>query len=59
MKEERVRKRPITIKCYDMPQKFTAVALGRVQNLIVLKEAVTNVNNADCIIKHANWCVKL
>ena len=42
-----------------MPQKFTAVALGRVQNLIVLKESVTNVNNADCIIKRANWCVKL
>jgi len=36
-----------------MPQKFTAVALGRVQYLIVLKKSVTNVNNANRIIEHA------
>lgn len=48
------------MKCYnDTPQKFTAVALGRVQNLIVLKESISNVNNTNCIVKHANWCIKL
>lgn len=48
------------MKCYnDITQNLTSVALGRVQNLGVLKESITNVNNANGIEKHANWCVKL
>lgn len=48
------------MKCYNyMPQKFTAVALRRVQNLMVLKESITIVNNANCTVKHANWHIKL